>query len=98
MSKKFNNVNVTNAISKVSFRNSNNVNVKEDRYKKAAMIEHELVPKLAKILKSDEGSLEFLYKCFWKLPEWKIWHNAEIACKGRNPMALFIHLCKKDGI
>lgn len=94
------NVNVTNTVNKISKRNPINItnNVNEGKYVNSKRIEGQLAPKLARMLGTDKSSMEFLYKCFWKLSEARVWHNAEQAIKGRNPMALFIYLCKRDGV
>lgn len=96
MERRYNNV--TNTDNKASYRSNNNVNDNGAKYAKAARIQKHLAPKLAKMLDADEGSMNFLYKCFWKLSEARIWSNAEIAMDARKKMALFIYLCKKDGV
>lgn len=89
---------VTNTNSQASYRSNNNVNDNGAKYAKAARIEKQLAPKLAKLLEADEDSMNFIYKCFWKLSESRIWSNAEIAMGGRKKMAYFIYLCKRDGV
>lgn len=49
-------------------------------------------------LNGQEESRPFMCKVAWRLSEARIWSNIESAKKGRNPMGLFIYLCKRDGV
>lgn len=57
-----------------------------------------IVEKLEAGLNTTSESRPFLCKAAWKLSESRIWLNYEKALNGKNPMGLFIWLCKKDGV
>ena len=64
--------------------------------RKVETIADDLVNKLG--AKTD--SRPFLCKVAWKLPEPIIYKHVETATgpKSKNPMGLFIYLCKRDGV
>ena len=57
-----------------------------------------IVNKLQLALNAKDESRPFLCKAAWKLSEAMLWSNCEAALKGKNPMGLFIWLCKKAGV
>ena len=58
-----------------------------------------IADKLVEKLGIDEKSRPFMCKVAWKLSEARIWSNLEQAQKSnRNPVGLFIYLCKRDGV
>lgn len=68
---------------------------KYDRARKVEAIADALVEKLG--VGSD--SRKFMCKVAWKLSEARIWENYETAQKtDKNPVGLFIWLCKRDGV
>ncbi len=69
-------------------------NGKYEKSKSVEMIADRLIEKLG--CKSE--SRPFMCKVAYKLSEARIWDNVEQALKGRNPMGLFIYLCKRDGV
>lgn len=73
----------------------NNDNVRG--YEQTRNVER-IADKLLATFKLTETSRPFMCKAAYKLSEAKIWDNAEIATKGRNPAGLFIFLCKRDGV
>lgn len=89
------NVNENGFIKTPISMSNNNVNVKS--YDRAKTVDF-MVDKLATGLNAAEKSRPFLCKAVWKLSESKIWLNYEKAVTGKNPMGLFIWLCKKDGV
>jgi len=65
-----------------------------ERSKQVEVIADKLVDKLGVPIKSRP----FMCKAAYKLSEARIWDNLEQAMKGKNPVGLFIWLCKRDGV
>ncbi len=70
-----------------------------NKYDKARQVDR-VADRLMDKLKANESSRPFLCKVAWKLSENTIYNNLEAATspKSKNPMGLFIYLCKKDGV
>lgn len=68
-------------------------------YDKARQVD-QIADRLMEKLKANASSRPFLCKAAWKLPENVIYNNLEAATspKCKNPMGLFIYLCKRDGV
>lgn len=84
----------------VSITSNNNYidnDVKKKLYEQGKRVEI-LADELLRKLSADTKSRPFLCKVAWKLSEARIWYNVEQALKGKNPMGLFIYLCKRDGV
>lgn len=77
--------------------NNDNDNNKRSKYLRAKSVDM-IVEKLEAGLNTKPESRPFLCKAAWKLSEGRIWDNYEKALAGKNPMGLFIWLCKKDGV
>lgn len=77
---------------------SNNNTIDNDRrkYDQGRKVES-LADAMLAALNARESSRPFMRKTAWKLSEARIWANIESAKKGKNPMGLFIYLCKRDG-
>jgi hypothetical protein len=88
---------VNNDIVNVVRTSNYNVNDNGNKYDKAKSVEL-IADRLLLQLNCQENSRPFLCKVAYKLSEAKIWDNVEQALKGRNPMGLFIYLCKRDGV
>jgi len=88
-----NNVNVN----VLKSNNNNNVNEPKNSLARSKSIDS-MIDKLQSGLQAKDESRPFLAKSCWKLPESSIWSNYEAAQKGKNPMGLFIWLCKKQGV
>lgn len=73
-------------------RNNDNDRGSYDRSKKVDWLADDLLVKL----KAGKESRPFFCKVAWTLPESLIWKNYESSLKGKNPMGLFIYLCKRD--
>jgi hypothetical protein len=87
-----------NDIDNVNVSSRDNYNdIDNDNYRKAKSVEFTADRLLTKLGAKPE-SRPFMCKVAWKLSEARIWDNAEQAIKGRNPMGLFIYLCKRDGV
>lgn len=69
----------------------------EGKYNRGRTVER-TADELLKRLGAKPESRPFLCKAVYKLSEARVWDNAEQALKGRNPMGLFIYLCKRDGV
>lgn len=54
-------------------------------------IAHYLVEKL-----DDQRSVDFFYKCAWRIPEHTLMLHLESAQRGRNPRRLFTWLCTQE--
>lgn len=92
---RYNNVNVNDVNKPITM---NNVNVIEnDTYAKSKQVEM-VADKLLESLGANASSRPFMCKVAYKLKEHVIWNNLEAAKKGKNPMGLFIYLCKRDGV
>lgn len=76
-----------------------NDNVIADKYARARKVE-EIADTLLVKLRLSQDSRPFMCKVAWRLSEARIWSNLEKAQKpgGRNPVGLFIFLCKRDGV
>lgn len=87
-----------NVIDNVNGIQGNNYNVNDnDRYDKGKSIEI-IADRLLEKLGAQPASRPFMCKVAYRLPEATIWSNVEQALKGRNPVGLFIYLCKRDGV
>lgn len=86
-----NNVNV-NGFLKSNYNVNDNDSMK--RSQEVEIIADRLLQKLG----ARAESRPFMCKVAWKLPENNIWNNVEQALKGKNPIGLFIFLCKRDGV
>lgn len=87
-----------NVIDNVNGVQGNNYNVIDnDKYDKSKSVEI-VADKLLERLGAKIESRPFMCKVAYKLPEATIWNNVELALKGRNPIGLFIYLCKRDGV
>lgn len=73
---------------------NNNVNDKYAKSRKVEIIADRLIDKLG----LSSQSRDFMLKAAWKLSEARLWDNVEQAAKGKNPVGLFIYLCKRDGV
>lgn len=64
--------------------------------RKVEVIADDLLTKL----NAKEESRPFMCKVAWKLSESKIYSNLEqaVSPKVKNPIGLFIYLCKRDGV
>lgn len=77
---------------------ANNYNVNDNgRYSKGKQVEF-IADKLLKQLSMKDESRPFLCKAAYKLTEARLMDNCEQALKGKNPIGLFIWLCKRDGV
>lgn len=77
---------------------NNNINDNvNNRYRRARSVDM-IVDKLEAGLNTKPASRAFLCKAAWELSEARIWLNYEKSLAGKNPMGLFIWLCKKDGV
>lgn len=75
-----------------------NYNVNDiGRYERSKQVEV-IADKLVDKLNLPEQSRPFMCKVAYKLSEARIWDNYEQASKGKNPVGLFIWLCKRDGV
>lgn len=74
-----------------------NVNDNGSKYDKGKQVEF-IADRIIQKLSANEKSRPFFCKVAYKLPEATIWNNVESALKGRNPVGLFIYLCKRDGV
>ena len=81
----------------VSEKPNYNVNDNEGKYTKGRDVEV-LADRLLQRLGAKEESRPFMCKVAYKLSEARIWDNVDQAMKGRNPIGLFIYLCKRDGV
>lgn len=92
-------VNQHNVIDNENVSEKPNYNVidNESRYDKGKQVE-QLADVLVIRLGAKVESRPFMCKVAYKLSEARIWDNVEQALKGRNPMGLFIYLCKRDGV
>ena len=84
----------------VSITSNNNYidnDVKTKQYEQGKKVEI-LADELLKKMGAPQQSRPFMCKVAWKLSEARIWYNVEQALKGKNPMGLFIYLCKRDGV
>lgn len=79
-----NNNNIDNDVHKMKLEQGKKVEIIADR--------------LLKVFGLNETSRAFMCKVAWKLTESRIWQNVEQALKGKNPVGLFIYLCKRDGV
>lgn len=75
----------------------NDIDMENDKYARGKKVEITADRLISKLHTSME-SRPFMCKVAWKLSEARIWDNVEQALKGRNPMGLFIYLCKRDGV
>ena len=76
---------------------NDNVNV-DGKYRREREVDR-LADKLLEAFNLDDKSRGFMCKVAKKLSESRIWQNVETAkSKGKNPVGLFIHLCKTDGV
>ncbi len=89
------NVNGNGSVQNPMSMSNNNDNV--EGYSRARTVD-QIVDKLEAGLNSKPDSRPFLCKAAWKLSEARVWLNYEKAITGKNPMGLFIWLCKKDGV
>lgn len=89
------NVNENGSVQNPITMSNNNDNVKG--YDRARTVDL-IVDKLEAGLNAKPESRPFLCKATWKLSEARVWLNYEKAITGKNPMGLFIWLCKKDGV
>lgn len=76
----------------------NDNNRKFDKSRHVEVIADKLMDSFKAHLKPEVDSRPFFCKIAWRLSEARIWDNVEQANKGRNPMGLFIYLCKRDGV
>lgn len=84
-----------NVFQNTNYIDNENVN---DRYARSKKVE-EIADMLLMKLGLDQGSRPFMCKVAWKLSEACIWGNLEKAQNGsKNPVGLFIFLCKRDGV
>lgn len=75
-----------------------NYNVNDNgRYDRSKKVEY-AADKLLERLNMKPESRPFLCKAAWKLTEARLWDNCDQALKGKNPIGLFIWLCKRDGV
>lgn len=83
----------------VNVSRNNNYNDNESKYDKSKAVEA-IADRLMDKLPATPKSRPFFCKVAYKLPEAKIWANCEVALspKSKNPMGLFIFLCKRDGV
>lgn len=87
-----------NNVNENVFLKNTNYNVNDNgKYAKSRKVEAIADQLLEKLSLSSE-SRDFMLKTAWKLPEATIWNNVEQAKKGKNPVGLFIFLCKRDGV
>lgn len=77
--------------------NNNNIDNDRKKYERGRRVEI-LADEMLQALGANQSSRQFMCKVAWKLSEARIWGNIESAKKGRNPMGLFIYLCKRDGV
>lgn len=77
--------------------NNDNVIDNDNKYSASKQIDY-IADRLVDKLNATDKSRPFLCKVAWKLPEHRIWNHVESAMRGKNPMGLFIYLCKKDGV
>lgn len=70
-----------------------------EKYAKSRKVET-IADDLLKKLGAKDQSRPFMCKVAWKLSEAKIYANLEQATspKSKNPIGLFIYLCKRDGV
>ena len=73
-----------------------NMGEKYAKARKVEVIADELLQKLG----AKDQSRPFMCKVAWKLSEARIYSNLEQATspKVKNPIGLFIYLCKRDGV
>lgn len=90
-----NNNNVIDNVNK--YLTNNVIDNDNDNYEKSKNVDY-IADRIAERLKAAETSRPFLCKAIMSLPEFRVWNNVETAVQGRNPMGLFIYLCKKDGV
>lgn len=88
--------NIVNVNENVVLTNNYNVN-DNDKYEKGKKIEL-IADLLVDKLGCDKSSRPFMCKVAYKLSEARIWDNVEQALMGKNPVGLFIYLCKRDGV
>lgn len=74
-----------------------NDNVVGDKYAAGRKVER-IADTLLEKLNLKAESRPFMCKVAYKLSEARIWDNLEQALKGKNPVGLFIYLCKRDGV
>jgi hypothetical protein len=87
-----------NNVNENVFLKNTNYNVNDnDKYAKSRKVEV-IADNLLEKLNLDVGSRSFMLKAAWKLPEATLWNHVEQARKGKNPVGLFIFLCKRDGV
>lgn len=92
------NVNNVNAVSlKPNYNDIGNDNVEGNKYEQSRRVE-QLADTLLEKLGAKPESRPFMCKVAYRLSEARVWYNVEQALKGRNPMGLFIYLCKRDGV
>ena len=70
-----------------------------EKYTKSRRVEV-IADDLVEKLKVNNQSRPFMCKVAWRLPESTIYSNLEQATapKVKNPVGLFIYLCKRDGV
>lgn len=70
-----------------------------EKYAKSRKVET-IADDLMQKLNAKDNSRPFMCKVAWKLPEHTIYNNLEQANspKVKNPIGLFIYLCKRDGV
>lgn len=91
-------VDANNDIDNVNVGSRDNYNdIDNDKYGKSKKVEY-TADRLIEKLGAKQESRPFMCKVAWKLSDARIWDNVEQALKGRNPMGLFIYLCKRDGV
>ena len=91
-------VNNVNAVSLKPNYNDNDIdNEKGNNYEQGRRVEA-TADALIQKLGAKQESRPFMCKVAYKLSEARIWYNVEQALKGRNPMGLFVYLCKRDGV
>lgn len=90
-----------NNVNENVFSKNSNYNVNDnDKYARSRKVEF-IADELLERFKLDGSSRDFMLKAAWKLPEATIWRNVESAMKNnkvKNPVGLFIFLCKRDGV
>lgn len=75
--------------------NYNDIDNEPSKYERSRRVE-EMADELMAKLSAKPESRPFLCKVAWRLSESTIWQNYESSRKGKNPMGLFIYLCKRD--
>lgn len=87
-----------NNVNENVFSKNTNYNVNDnDKYAKSRKVEM-IADRLLAKLNLNSSSRNFMLKAAWKLPEATLWGHVEQAEKGKNPVGLFIFLCKRDGV